>query len=467
MTRFDTQVGNILKSIESNDHNSAIEQIQNAMDNGFFVANLILYKGVIGKYLDKDDSLEELTQLMHVFRKVQKKPEDNRISKHPLIIEALYGMFENERYKDILSLSNLVSYFDDNIATIIGKRPLKNVNEFTNKRLINFSKSDFNHDQFYPRMLFAARRFWDGPNSRLHDCGPRFQEAFSRQGWAMELVDFETPTSEYDEKIIQSVGNQKQLDFDILLIDAQSSYFENCVIRNFCNSVRYANQKIIIIGVFNDSWMPNVAKKIKEYDESFDYIWEITGRRTFIEKFDAKKIINLPIPIGIKREIDNSNNNSDNKIRFSGGVNIANFSRLIWLSHIKVNHPGIDIDISRHKREDVGVLDSYRRYMQRISSSQIGLNFTTRTNGMQIVPGRTYEILANRVPLVQEYSEDMHSLFEPGKHYLEFSNVDEFDELSQKYLMMRTCSERFVRTAIKNLKKIFRTTQFYPMYTTE
>ena len=78
-------------------------------------------------------------------------------------------------------------------------------------------------------------------------------------------------------------------------------------------------------------------------------------------------------------------------------------------------------------------MDSYRQYMKRISSSRIGLNFTTRTNGLQIVPGRTYEIISNRVALVQEYSEDMHSLFEPGKHYLEFSNIDEFDELSRQY----------------------------------
>ena len=94
-----------------------------------------------------------------------------------------------------------------------------------------------------------------------------------------------------DEKIIQAVGNEKQIDFDILLVDVQSSYFENSVICNFCNSIRNANQKIIIIGVFNDSWMPRVEERIKEYDDSFDYIWELAGRRQFMEKFDAKKAL--------------------------------------------------------------------------------------------------------------------------------------------------------------------------------
>ncbi len=451
MPDFNSQIEDILKSVNANDHESALTKIQTLLDNGFFVANLILYKGVIGKYFNKPDSVAELTGLMRQFRQTQTHLDENRLSKHPLIVEALFGLFRDGRHKDLMSVSELVGCFDDSIAAIIGTGQPPQDDSYQTTGLIEFSKSDFEKDKFSPRVIFATRRFWDGPESRRHDLGPRFQKAFTRHGWAMELIDFDYPGSESNERIIQAVEKEEKLDCDIFMVDAQSPYFDNRDIRAFGNSVRNANPNLITIGVFPDSWIPSVDQKIAEYDESFDFIWEVTGRRKFAENFKAEKILYLPVPIGI----DVEKSNPGDKIRFSGGINLANFSRLFWLSHFTVNHTDIDVDISGHESEDTDVLDSYRKYMGRVSSARIGINLTTRTNGTQIVPGRAYETMAAGVPLVQEYAEDMHQFFEPGVHYLEFSNFEEFDELSRRYFNDETALKEIGVAGYQKFKNDF------------
>jgi len=71
---------------------------------------------------------------------------------------------------------------------------------------------------------------------------------------------------------------------------------------------------------------------------------------------------------------------------------------------------------------------SYNTYRDELSNSLIGLNFTWKGEEDVLVT-RTWEILSSGVLLIQNKSDVLHGLLEPGIHYLEFSSNQELIEI--------------------------------------
>jgi hypothetical protein len=105
---------------------------------------------------------------------------------------------------------------------------------------------------------------------------------------------------------------------------------------------------------------------------------------------------------------------------FSGGINAFNFHRMFWWSSIIENQLPIDWDLSLHKADGLPPLESFTRYMERLSRAGCCLNFAMRQNLSRVSTARSFEAILAGALLVQEAASDMDLYFVAGEHYLPF-----------------------------------------------
>ena len=83
----------------------------------------------------------------------------------------------------------------------------------------------------------------------------------------------------------------------------------------------------------------------------------------------------------------------------------------------------------RSGADSTNVADSLERNVRRLASSHACLNFIRRASGETSMVDRTSDALCLRQILVQESSLEVRPYLSPWEHFLQFSTLEELDEL--------------------------------------
>jgi hypothetical protein len=109
---------------------------------------------------------------------------------------------------------------------------------------------------------------------------------------------------------------------------------------------------------------------------------------------------------------------------YSGGVSQEGLykSRREYLEYLNSN--GYAVAGVSYDRDRALDRPSYKDYRQALANSKIGLNFTWKDD-VDIITGRTWEVLSSGTLLLQNDSMILDGLFEEGVHYIAFSSKED------------------------------------------
>ncbi len=270
------------------------------------------------------------------------------------------------------------------------------------------------------RVTLFFRRYFFGSESRLHDMGPRIKAAFEAAGCDCRLLD----------------PNFEAYDFapcDLALVDDSAMFRKDAKKKGaFLDRLRQSARRVGMVDL--DHWMTHFGHRLAAGSERYDFVWTMAPLRLSDGRIDGKRACVIPFPVGFEpllTEVAAAPAPAD-ALRFCGAIEDYNFHRYFWLlANAGFAHP-FEVELTRHVDDRLPVEDSLRHYFQRLTAARAVLNFTMRADGQTMMVGRTSDALCAGRLLVQEAAEDMTCYFEPGGHYLEFSNVDELQEISAR-----------------------------------
>ena len=87
--------------------------------------------------------------------------------------------------------------------------------------------------------------------------------------------------------------------------------------------------------------------------------------------------------------------------------------------------------ITNHYPDQKGVLSSLYDYVSKLASTYACLNFVRRADKRVSMVGRTSDALRLRQLLVQERSAEVGFYLRAGEHFLDFSSLDELENICE------------------------------------
>jgi hypothetical protein len=150
----------------------------------------------------------------------------------------------------------------------------------------------------------------------------------------------------------------------------------------------------------------------------------------------------------------------ENFIFYSGGVSNEGLykSRGEYLKYLNDN--GFTVSGVSYDRKKPSSRPSYEDYRNALANSKIGLNFTWKGD-VDVITGRTWEILSSGALLLQNSSKILDGLFDEGVHYLAFSSKK--DLLSQLNFLSQhpTYAENIASAGESRYKQLTDTENFW------
>ena len=297
-----------------------------------------------------------------------------------------------------------------------------------NGRLIDFGYKSIDFSSWEIN-LFVRKNWWEGHlQTREHELRSRLFLAFNNNGCLTKLYE---PTC---EDSLKSIHNKKgKTSTSIAIVDLQSNIFNQEKLNqdSFLENLKKRND--LVVGILFDWWKPGMQEKMSLMTNCLDFIWYMGANDEFKNEW-AEKVINIPFPIGLTDvELHNlRSTNSTRKIRFLGGFEDTNFSRVFWKA-ATFKSGTLLIDRSNPGKDGLSAFESYLKYLNQIAMFRSCLNFTARINGTRIVNGRIQEALSLNRLLISEYCKDVHSYYIPNEHFIEFASVDDLNNLSVSF----------------------------------
>ena len=327
---------------------------------------------------------------------------DNKDSPAKIIMNSLLNEFfnycfeeyENSVYYDQPANSNIAINFNN-------FKEINNLNSYT---------------------FFVRKNWWENiSTTREHEVGIRMKNAFEENGIKLSLL----------EPKLESISNINDTNDNIAIVDMQtkiilSNEFEA---NEFLSKIRKKFK--YVIGIYLDEWRKEAQNIALKYEKYIDANWMANPLLEDIYSVNkTKKVILFPFPIGIKKnDVYNLVNNiKENDIKFVGGIEQNNVSRVFWYYNIK-NINIVNFDFSTHRNYNIAAYESYLSYLNRLSVSKNLLNFSQRMDGSRSITGRTFEILLTNGLLIQEYSPETSFYLEPNQHFIEFKNLNELVDI--------------------------------------
>jgi len=306
------------------------------------------------------------------------------------------------------------------INTSFREKPLKKLISFDYSNDIN---KQVNVDCF-------IRKKWAGPLSRDHDVGPRLVQGLINGGWEARYFD-----TEYNDLKI-AISDVKPRFSKICVLDVEDIYVnKKSTLKEVLEIIRGNYQ--IVIGVLYDSWQIETQAMLVDVGGFFDYFWggALVTSMNSLNLYHSVNTIFFPLPAGIDSEYLNllrsQINSSSRLIGFSGGIGLANPSRMYWRSELN-NIEQIKFDLSSHLKVNINPINDYKNYLQRLSNNYASLNFSLRGNSDRTPTARSFEVPSIGRLLIQEYTDDLHYYFNPGEHFLEFSNAKQLRNITEE-----------------------------------
>lgn len=276
--------------------------------------------------------------------------------------------------------------------------------------------------------VLGMRRYWfpDRPSSREHEIPPLIAAAMAAYGWRplrhhlRSLRDAKIVAEDY--QAIAALCRAKAADL-LVLDNFQPSWGAPAEILRGLKQERPA---LRIVAFYLDPWSGNYHDDMKRAAAYVDAFWSPIAVPLWQQPPFQGRTLLSPTPHG-----DGSFDAEPLRpeLGFSGGVEYANWYRAFWLTAIEEAALPLRVILSTHQHEGPGVLDGYRRFMQRLAKAGTALNFARRADGATTLTGRTIEVPAAGGLLVQERSDDIDRFLVANRHYLRFETLDDLADI--------------------------------------
>jgi len=266
--------------------------------------------------------------------------------------------------------------------------------------------------------IYFRSKFY--PTSRPHDLAYRFQTAFEGAGAISEIVE---PDKEPDRFI----------KCDIALIDDPHIFRKSADDkRRFIEQARRHAKCLVMIEM--DPWAAGRSERLAANRDMYDVVWAMMPSLMDPDgMIDGLKASCMLFPVGapdiFQRHRRTSPEMAGEDIKFCGGIEEYNFYRYFWIVGALAGEHAPVIEVTNHGDDGLGIADSLDRYVKRLGSSHACLNFVRRATGDVSMVGRTSDALCLEQLLVQEASTEVRPYLSPGEHFLQFSTLEELDEI--------------------------------------
>lgn len=260
------------------------------------------------------------------------------------------------------------------------------------------------------------------PTSRPHDLAYRLASAFESGGARCHLVDPDDESSDIP-------------DTDIALIDDPHVFRKSpAEKRQFLERVRERTRVMVMFEM--DPWARGLAERIKHNRDLYDRIWammpSLCDENGRIEGLKASCIL---FPVGAS-EVFSQHALPEERmhradIGFCGGIEEFNFLRYFWVIGALGLNTAPKIMVTNHYPDQKDVVSSLHEYVSKLASTYACLNFVRRADKRVSMVGRTSDALRLRQLLVQERSAEVGYYLRAGDHFLDFSNLDELENICE------------------------------------
>jgi hypothetical protein len=217
----------------------------------------------------------------------------------------------------------------------------------------------------------------------------------------------------------------RQTNAEILVLD--DNLIENVPIRRvraeLIAQLRESLPDLKIVSVYFDPWML-AANDLREASAMVDVVWAPFPSMPLWKtpEFESK-VLMATWPLGF--DFTPPAAPIQPRLTFAGGVMGYNWHRALWLG--AAQHEGLPIDrqVSSHKPDGLGAIESFAGYLGRLANATCSLNLSMRGDLQKVVTARTFETIFSGALLVEEWSPDLDHYFVAGEHYFPFTNFAE------------------------------------------
>jgi hypothetical protein len=280
-------------------------------------------------------------------------------------------------------------------------------------------------------VIIGMRHLWmpGVPTSREHDLPPRIAEAFERYGWKTvrhDLRGFDDPSLVEDYQALAALCRAH--DADVLLLDDFMPSRGRGATGEIIQAVRHELPRLRVMGAYFDPWQPHEWDDMEAGAALLDCAWTNIPTGVWKRPALAERTLFLAIPHGGEYPIAPP---VQPGFRFAGGVQYSNWDRAFWLAALNDSGLLTSNVMSKHAKDDLHPLASYRAYMMRQAASpHASISLARRANGLSTITGRTSETLATGNLLIQERSDDIDGFFVANRHYLRFETITDLHDIA-------------------------------------
>ena len=150
---------------------------------------------------------------------------------------------------------------------------------------------------------------------------------------------------------------------------------------------------------------------------------------------DHNNFTDFPIPTGVRRQqlisLREKRESMPWSASFVGSIERTCLPRIVYLIALQGNDH-ISFDLSSHLADGLTPDQSFAQYLNRLTSTQVNVNFSLRSNGAAIRTGRIMETIGSAGLLVQEYCPLIRRWFSEDKHFIGFTNEIDLRETLDK-----------------------------------
>ena len=273
------------------------------------------------------------------------------------------------------------------------------------------------------RITLLCKKYYYDDRSRLHDLGPRLSSAFEQSGINCRVVD-----PRYEEHDFAPA--------DLVLVDARDLHGQvfkkdRRKKESFVERLRASTPRLALFDF--DPWATSFADELTAAGQSYDFVWTLAPGLVRNGKINDVPACVVPFPVGFPELFAEARarplSSAAAPIRFCGGVEEYNSSRLLWLLSRHRFRAPFHYEVTSHADDRQSVTESLRSYLARLTAATACLNFTRRANGQSMVVGRSFDALCAGRVLVEEISDDIRHYLAPDDHFLTFRTVAELEDI--------------------------------------
>lgn len=267
------------------------------------------------------------------------------------------------------------------------------------------------------RLMFPERQ-----GSREFEMPPRFAVAMRNYGWDFSFhpIDDWTDPDAVREHLVAIAEQCRSSKADLLILESEFDPHP----ADSAKWLRQALPDTAIILYYGDPWKHEFHANIRKAAPFVDGLWSVMPMTpVWSEPGIAEKALFFPHPSG--GYTSPAITPLQPRLNFVGGIEAYNWSRAVWLAQIRDEGMDISIALSAHQDDGLDTLESFHRYLTRISQYGASINFSLRKDLCRTLTGRTFEVPCANALLVQEQSPDVDCYMVAGRDYLRFETMSD------------------------------------------